>query len=122
MAIDASRRGGHVPACGGPQAANDRYAEALAALDTTTPLGQLAATVCRPVSKDGRRYRALHPFSPEDRELLEGISDGAYVTEGFRNGDVALRLYGSKSGDPDKSEVASRRRFRINCASFAHTV
>ena len=96
------------------QAANDRYAEALAALDTTTPLGQLAATVCRPVSKDGRRYRALHPFSPEDRALLEGISDGAYVTEGFRNGDVALRLYGSKSGDPsERSRIAAKVSYRL---------
>ena len=103
------------------QAANDRYAEALAALDTTTPLGQLAATVCRPVSKDGRRYRALHPFSPEDRALLEGISDGAYVTEGFRNGDVALRLYGSKSGDPsERSRIAAKVSYRLRI--FAPTV
>ena len=72
-------------------------AEALAALDTTTPLGQLAATVCRPVSKDGKRYRALQPFSAEDRALLEAISDGAYVTGGFCNGDLASRLYGAKS-------------------------
>jgi hypothetical protein len=63
------------------QAANDRYAEALASLDTTTPLGRLAAMVCRPVSKDGKRYRALHPFSSEDRERLE-------TNRGWRWGDT----------------------------------
>ena len=49
---------------------------------TTTPLGQLASTVCRPVSRNGQRYRGLRPFSPEDRQLLEAISDGAHVPDG----------------------------------------
>jgi hypothetical protein len=54
-----------------------RYAEALASLDTSTPLGQLAAEVCSPVRKNGKRHRALRPWSEEDRSLLEAISDGA---------------------------------------------
>ncbi len=96
------------------QAANDRYAEALAALDTTTPLGRLAAPVCRPVSKDGRRFRALQPFSPEDRGLLETISDGAYVTGGFCNRDLALRVYGAKSDDPtERSRLSSKVSYRL---------
>jgi hypothetical protein len=96
------------------QAANDRYAEALASLDTTTPLGQLAATVCRPVSKDGRRYRALHPFSAEDRPLLEAISDGAYVAEGFCNRDLAARLYPAQCRSAtERSRVASKVSYRL---------
>jgi len=96
------------------QAANDRYAEALAALDTTTPLGQLAATVCRRVSRDGKRYRALHPFSPEDRGLLEAISDGAYATGGFCNRDLAARLYPAKSTDAtQRSRIASKISYRL---------
>ena len=65
------------------QAANDRYAEALASLDTTTPLGRLAATVCRPVSKDGKRYRALHPFSSEDRAAF-----GSHQRRSLRHGRI----------------------------------
>lgn len=96
------------------QAANDRYAEALAALDTTTPLGQLAATVCRPITKDGKRYRALHPFSPQDRELLQAISDGAHVPEGFSNRDLAARLYPAKSADMrQRSRIASKVSYRL---------
>jgi hypothetical protein len=96
------------------QAANDRYAEALAALDTTTPLGQLAAQVCRPVSKKGKRYRALHPFSAEDRLLLEALSDGAYATEGFCNRDLATRLYPSKRTDPtQRNRLASKVSYRL---------
>jgi hypothetical protein len=96
------------------QAANDRYAEALAALDTTTPLGRLAATVCRPVSKDGKRYRALHPFSAEDRELLEAISDGAYATDGFCNRDLAARLYPAALADPvERVRASSKVSYRL---------
>jgi hypothetical protein len=96
------------------QAANDRYAEALAAMDSTTPLGQLAATVCRRAAKDGRRYRALRPFSAEDRPLLEAISDGTYVTGGFCNRDLAARLYPAKSTDATaRSRIASKVSYRL---------
>jgi hypothetical protein len=96
------------------QAANDRYAEALASLDTTTPLGRLAAQVCRPVWKDGKRYRALHPFSPHDRQLLEAISDGKYTTAGFCNRDLAARLYPAKSPDRiQRSRIASKVSYRL---------
>jgi hypothetical protein len=96
------------------QAANDRYAEALASLDTTTPLGRLAAMVCRPVKKDGRRYRALHPLSPEDRALLEAISDGQYAPGGFCNRDLASRLFPAKSPDKaTRSRLASKVSYRL---------
>lgn len=96
------------------QAANDRYAEALASLDSTTPLGKLAATVCRPVSKHGKRYRALHPFSPEDRALLEAISDGKYATGGFCNRDLASQLYPTPSPDATaRSRMASKVSYRL---------
>jgi hypothetical protein len=96
------------------QAANDRYAEALASLDTTTPLGRLAAMVCRPASKDGKRYRALHPFSAEDHALLEAISDGKYAAGGFCNRDLASRLYPATSADPiERAQTASKVSYRL---------
>ena len=102
------------------QAANDRYAEALASLDTTTPLGQLASTVCRPVSRNGYHYRGLRPFSPEDRQLLEAISDGAHVPDGFSNRDLADQLYPAKSSGP-VSVIASPQKSLTACASFEPT-
>ena len=96
------------------QAANDRYAEALASLDTTTPLGRLAATVCRPASKNGKRHPALHPFSSEDRDLLEAISDGKYAAGGFCNRDLPARLYPAASSDPaDRARTASKVSYRL---------
>ena len=96
------------------QQTNDRYAEALASLDTSTPIGQLAANVCRPLRKDGKRYRALHPWSDEDRNLLEAISDGKLAVQGFSNRDIASRLYPSKTDDPPRrARIASKVSYRL---------
>jgi len=94
-------------------AANGRYAEALASLDTTTPLGQLAAQVCRPVAKQGQRYRGLRPFSAADRQLLELISDAAYATEGFSNRDLASRLFSNPSDPVQRNRNASKVSYRL---------
>lgn len=96
------------------QQSNDRYAEALASLDTSTPIGLLAAKVCRPTRKDGTRYRALRPWSEQDRRLLEAISDGKLAVEGFCNRDLASRLYPSKSQDnTERGRIASKISYRL---------
>ncbi len=43
------------------QAANERYLEALAVVESPTPLGDLSGPLCHRMVKDGRRYRALNP-------------------------------------------------------------
>jgi len=96
------------------QQCNDRYADALASLDTTTPLGTLAATVCRRVTKDGKRYRALRPWSEEDQRLLEALSDGTFAVGGFRNRDLACRLYPSAHLDgAQRARIASKVSYRL---------
>ncbi len=94
---------------------NQRYADALASLDTSTPIIQYASKVCRPARKNGKRYRALRPWSEQDRKLLESISDGEFVVEGFRNCDLAARLYGSKPADPaERGRIASKVSYRLS--------
>lgn len=96
------------------QQSNDRYAEALASLDTSTPIGQLAAKVCRPARKDGTHYRALRPWSEQDRRLLEAISDGKLAVEGFCNRDVASHLYPTNSDDKtQRARIASKVSYRL---------
>ena len=93
---------------------NDRYADALASLDTSTPIGQLAAKVCRPVRKDGTRYRALRPWSEQDRKLLDSISDGKFAVAGFCNRDLAQELYPPTDGDPlARRRIASKVSYRL---------
>jgi hypothetical protein len=96
------------------QQSNDRYSDALALLDTSTPIGRLAAKVCRPVRKDGTRYRALRPWSEQDRKLLESISDGKLTIAGFCNRDLARQLYPPATDDPpERRRIASRVSYRL---------
>jgi hypothetical protein len=87
---------------------------ALAALDTTTSLGELVAPICRPVRRNGTRCRALRPWSDEDRTLLEAVTRGEYVTDGFTNRDIAARLYpGPRVDQGERSRTASRVSYRL---------
>jgi len=75
------------------QAANDRYLEALSCVQARTPIRQLTAAICQPVLKEGRRFRALNPWSQTDGMLLEIINRGEWTINGFRNRDIRARLY-----------------------------
>jgi hypothetical protein len=86
------------------EAINGRYLEALASVRAGQSAGEIARTVCRPIRKDGRRYRALNPWSEADATLLEVISRGEWMVGGFRNRDVRAALY------PGRSEAVELRR------------
>jgi hypothetical protein len=69
-------------------ACNQRYLQALASTSGGSPLAKLVAKVCRPVTVQGQRYRALRPWSPEDGLLFETLADAKFVLNGFRNRDL----------------------------------
>jgi hypothetical protein len=75
------------------QAANDRYLQALASVEDTTSLGELAARLCRPVHYQGRRVRAINPYAPDDAALLAAISRGEFTLNGLRNRDIRALLF-----------------------------
>ena len=77
------------------QAANERYLDSIATVDNAAALGELAAELCRPVEWEGRRARALNPFSTEDAALLEAVNRGEFLINGFRNRDLRPLLYGT---------------------------
>lgn len=75
------------------QQVNNRYLNALASTDDSTRLKELLGPLERPVITTGKRSRALHPFDDEDRLLLETISRGEFIINGFRNKDLQRLLY-----------------------------
>jgi hypothetical protein len=74
-------------------AANRRYLEALASVTDKIPAGEASANVCRAVVRDGRRHRALNPWSEKDAALLAAVSRGEYTINGLRNRDVRRQLW-----------------------------
>jgi hypothetical protein len=90
------------------QKANERYLAAMAAVQTPTPLKDLAAPLCQPVKRQGeQRARALNPLSSQDAALLEAVSRGEFTINGFRNRDVRRLLL---QGDDPADAAESRRR------------
>lgn len=85
------------------QHSNERYLDALAVVDDTTPCSRLFDTVSKPVIDGDRRFRALRLGDPADIALLETISRGEFTTSGFRNRDLRRLLYSpAKTPDDDR--------------------
>ncbi len=91
------------------QAANDRYLQALASVEDTTSLGELAARLCRPVRYQGRRVRAINPHAPEDSALLEAISRAEFTLNGLRNRDIRAVLFPK----PARSQTEQKRQAAV---------
>lgn len=84
------------------QAANARYLTALAEADATTPLGQIADAVGRPLLREGRRFRGLRPLGGPDAELAVILLRGEFAINGFRNRDVRALLHPAESSDQQR--------------------
>jgi hypothetical protein len=97
------------------RAATERYLTALAAVHVQTRLAEKAAQVCRPVRRDGQRYRALNPLGESDAELLTIVNRAEFSLNGFRNRDLRSHLYpATKDKQKQRKEMAAvGRRLRL---------
>ena len=78
-------------------------------MHATTSLGELTKSLCQPTELDGRRVRALQPWSPEDTQLLEAVSRLEFALNGFRNRDLRPLLFGAA-----EVTTAEQRRLSAN--------
>lgn len=93
------------------QHSNERYLEALASVDSEPTLAETAAQVCRRTRWKGRPVRALNPLADEDARLLEAVSRGEFVLNGFRNRDLRQHLFGdTRSPKARRSQTAKVTR------------
>jgi len=90
------------------QRANERYLDALAVVEDTTPCSRIFDAVSRRVVDDGRHFRAVRLSDPADLALLEAISRGEFVIAGFRNHDLRQRLYVLPKTDADARRLSGK--------------
>jgi hypothetical protein len=98
------------------QKANDRYLEALAAVDDTRSVRELTEPLCRPTRWKGHRVRALNPLSPDDAALLQAVSRGEFTVNGLRNRDLCRILYASvtqNASEQRRRSAAVTRKLRL---------
>ncbi len=86
------------------EAVNGRYLEALASVRAGQSAGKVAQVVCRPLIKEGRRYRGLNPWAEPDATLLALINRGQWTVSCFRNRDLRAALF------PGRADAAQVRR------------
>lgn len=87
-------------------AAAGRYLAALAVVADDGAARKLLDRVTKPAKLAGRAKRAIQPLSPADQALFLAVLRGEHRLQGFRNQDVAKRLYAKETKDP----VERRRR------------
>ena len=102
------------------QASNQRYLDALAAADTSTPLGELIRDICKPTIYRDKRVRALRPWADPDLALFRAISRGEFCVNGFRNRDLQSLLSDSTPNTPEEQRRRSARVSRLLRILRAH--
>ena len=83
------------------QKANQRYLDALADVHATQSLGELTKAICQPTWLNGKRVRALQPWSAADTLLLAAVNRSEFTLNGFRNRDLRPLLFGSGETSPE---------------------
>jgi hypothetical protein len=84
------------------QACNNRFLHALAAVEDSTPLGELTARLGQPVKRKGRRGRPINPYAPGDAALIDAVSRGDFIINGFRNKDLRALLFADADAGKDE--------------------
>ncbi len=95
------------------QKSNERYLEALAAVEHTQPLGETVRELCQPTTWQGRRVRALQPLNPSDAQLLEAVNRGEFAVNGFRNRDLRCLLFGDTETTPPVAKQQTAKITRL---------
>lgn len=88
------------------QRSNERYLEALATVEDTTPCSHTFDAVAKPIVQGNRRSRALRIGDPGDLAVLQAVARGEFAIAGFRNRDLRLLLHPASS----KADANQQRR------------
>lgn len=97
------------------QAANERYLNALSAVNTPIRLAEMCAPYGKPRRWSGKRVRALNLLGADDAALLEAVGKAEFNIKGFRNRDLRslLRAPSASRSDPRPTVGRVTRQIRL---------
>jgi hypothetical protein len=79
---------------------NQRYLEALTAVDDPTPSYDDLKKLTEPQRHKGRMYAGFNPARREEACLFAAVLAGDHIAQGFRNQDIRAALYTESRHDP----------------------
>jgi hypothetical protein len=102
------------------RAANERYLEALAVVEVSTPVAKVLDTVSRRVIENNRPYRALRPISPEEAKIFRAALSGEFLIRGFTNREFRQTMGQIEPTDHQELRRQSGRATRLLRLLCAH--
>jgi hypothetical protein len=102
------------------QKSNERYLEALAAVDHTASLGETVQPLCQPTHWKGRSVRGLQPLQKDDARLPAAMARGDFLLSGFRNRDLRALLFGTAKTSHEETRRQSAKITRLIRMLRAH--
>lgn len=97
------------------QSANERYLDHMVAASVAESLQETVGDICRRKRKDGKSYRAINPWNPEDFQTLQFLARGENQLNGFRNGNLCNALYPGTKDSVERKRLSAKtsRRLRL---------
>ena len=95
------------------QNSNERYLDALAALDSSETIDQLVRPLTQRAKCGRTTVRGLRPWADQDHLLLEFINRPEHQIAGFRNRDLLHVLYPRACTTTEKRTAAARISYRL---------
>jgi hypothetical protein len=93
-------------------ACNQRYLEALAAVENPTPSYDELKKLTERQRDKGRSYAGFNPAREDEARLFAAVLSGDHVVQGFRNKDIRAALYAERpSGQRRHRQSAAVGRF-----------
>ena len=104
------------------QATNERYLDALAAVDSATPFGDLLTRVSKATTWNRARVRGLRPWAEDDVALVRAVSRGEFCVNGFRNRDLQGLIFAKPPTSAKEQRSRSGRVSRLLRLLRAHGI
>jgi hypothetical protein len=92
------------------QSCNERYLDALSAVDAQPTLAETLAPLCQRTTWHDRPARALNPLAEGDARLLEAVNRGEFALQGFRNRDLCGLLFATDRSLTERQKMSKVTR------------
>jgi len=99
---------------------NARYLEALAQVQAKSEAIEELDDLCRCRRVDGQRFARFNPVAASDVELFKAVASGDHLIRGFRNQDLAQKLYARPATNAEERLRRCARISRLIAKLRAH--